>query len=114
MANASQFFTQYELASGRERDRLTFPPEFLRRAPPWCSDNQMIGTATGTYRIIAKLGAGGMGEVCRARDTKLDQDVAFKISARELRARCGGPRLFPARSQVLALNREHRCDFTDR
>ena len=39
----------------------------------------MIGQSIGPYRISAKLGAVGMGEVYRARDTKLDRDVAIKI-----------------------------------
>ncbi len=37
------------------------------------------GARLGPYEIIASLGAGGMGEVYRARDTKLDRDVAIKI-----------------------------------
>ncbi len=37
------------------------------------------GTCLGPYEITAQIGVGGMGEVYRARDTKLDRDVAIKV-----------------------------------
>ena len=37
------------------------------------------GTRLGPYEIVALLGVGGMGEVYRARDTKLNRDVAIKV-----------------------------------
>jgi serine/threonine protein kinase len=38
-----------------------------------------IGTKLGPYEILAPIGAGGMGEVYRAKDTKLKRDVALKV-----------------------------------
>jgi eukaryotic-like serine/threonine-protein kinase len=42
------------------------------------------GTKLGRYEIVSPLGAGGMGEVYRAKDTRLDRTVAIKIVAEQL------------------------------
>src|SRR6476646_9470540 len=39
----------------------------------------MIGKTLGSYHVLDKLGAGGMGEVYRARDAKLGRDIALKV-----------------------------------
>ena len=43
------------------------------------------GTRLGAYEIVALVGAGGMAEVYRARDTRLDRTVAIKVLHRLLR-----------------------------
>ena len=40
-----------------------------------------VGTRLGPYEIVAPLGAGGMGEVYRARDAKLGREIAIKVLA---------------------------------
>ena len=42
------------------------------------------GTRVGPYEIVASIGAGGMGEVYRARDPKLDREIALKVLSAEL------------------------------
>src|SRR5262245_31872998 len=42
------------------------------------------GARLGPYEIVGPLGAGGMGEVFRARDTRLDREVAIKVLPSEL------------------------------
>ena len=52
------------------------------------------GAKLGPYEILSPIGAGGMGEVYKARDTRLDRNVAIKVSrgAVQRALRAGGAR----------------------
>ena len=61
-----------------------------------------IGTQLGSYQITSLLGKGGMGEVYRARDTKLKREVAIKILPEEFSRNEERVRRFQLEAEVLA------------
>ena len=72
------------------------------------------GTRVGPYEIQAALGAGGMGEVYRARDTRLDRTVAVKILPDSLAADPQLRERFDREARaVAALNHPHICTLHD-
>src|SRR3989337_2029623 len=66
------------------------------------------GTKLGAYEIVSLLGAGGMGEVYRARDTRLNRDVAIKVLPEAFVHDADRLARFKREAQVLAsLNHPH-------
>ncbi len=67
-----------------------------------------VGDKLGPYEILAPIGMGGMGAVFRARDTRLDRDVAIKVSTQQFSAR------FEKEARAIAaLNHPHICQIYD-
>jgi serine/threonine-protein kinase len=62
----------------------------------------MIGQTVAHYRITALIGKGEMGEVYRARDTRLDRDVAIKVLPPAFAADAGRMARFEREAKVLA------------
>jgi len=66
------------------------------------------GAALGPYKIESSIGAGGMGQVYKARDTRLGRAVAIKVSSREFISR------FEREARAIsALNHPHICTLHD-
>src|SRR5260370_34397677 len=66
------------------------------------------GTRLGPYEIVDAIGAGGMGEVYRARDTRLNRTLAIKIASGQFSERFEGEA-----GSVAALNHPHICTLFD-
>jgi len=72
------------------------------------------GSRLGPYEIVSRIGSGGMGEVFRARDTRLDRSVAIKVLSDDF---AGDPRLrlrFEREARTISqLNHPHICTLHD-
>ena len=72
------------------------------------------GTQLGPYKITALLGAGGMGEVYRARDTRLERTVTIKILPKEMSVDPAMKQRFEREAKIISsLNHPHICTLHD-
>src|SRR6202521_2976027 len=72
------------------------------------------GARLGPYEIVAPIGAGGMGEVYRARDTRLDREVAVKILPESLAANAQFKIRFQREAKTISqLSHPHICALYD-
>lgn len=72
------------------------------------------GTRLGPYEVSAPIGAGGMGEVYRARDTRLGRDVAVKVLPQHLSASTEVRARFEREARTISsLNHPHICTLHD-
>lgn len=82
------------------------PPAIVGSLPP--------GTRLGAFEILGLLGAGGMGEVHRARDTRLDREVAIKVLSRDLADDPRGRERFEREARAVSrLTHPHICTLYD-
>jgi Tol biopolymer transport system component/predicted Ser/Thr protein kinase len=74
----------------------------------------MVGKRLGHYEILEKIGVGGMGEVYRARDTRLDRTVAIKVLPGGLSAQRDRQQRFEREARTISsLNHPHICTLYD-
>src|ERR1051326_6118859 len=72
------------------------------------------GTRLGPYEIVAPLGAGGMGEVYKARDTRLERSVAVKVLTERLVSSPALRTRFEREAKVISqLQHPHICTLYD-
>ncbi len=72
------------------------------------------GTTLGPYEILSPIGAGGMGEVYKARDTRLDRTVAIKVLPEHVAADPDLKQRFEREAKTISsLNHPHICMLYD-
>src|SRR6266513_1232518 len=72
------------------------------------------GSRLGPYEVLAPIGAGGMGEVYRARDTRLDRTVAIKVLPQHLSASSEVRQRFEREAKTISsLSHPHICALYD-
>jgi serine/threonine protein kinase len=89
---------------------------FLNRAAPELRRGDFLksGARLGSYEILARIGAGGMGEVYRARDTRLNRIVAIKILPQHLAGSLESRDRFEREARTIGgLNHPHICTLHD-
>ena len=92
-----------------DRPALQLAAEKLSNEPP-----SLIGRKLGPYQIQVALGAGGMGEVYKARDTRLNRTVAIKVLPRYLSERADLRQRFEREARAIAgLNHSNICALYD-
>jgi serine/threonine protein kinase len=73
-----------------------------------------VGQRLGPYEILSAIGAGGMGEVYRAKDTRLDRVIAIKVLQDHLASRAELRERFEREARTVAsLNHPHICTLHD-
>src|SRR5204862_2478811 len=73
-----------------------------------------VGTRLGPYEIVSPIGAGGMGQVWRARDTRLDRSVAVKVLPAELANDAAFQLRFEREAKTISqLSHPHICTLFD-
>ena len=72
------------------------------------------GVRLGAFEVLGLIGAGGMGEVYKARDTRLDRTVALKVLPEQFAADPARQQRFEREARaVAALNHPHICNLHD-
>ncbi len=72
------------------------------------------GTTLGPYEILSPIGAGGMGEVYKARDTRLDRTVAIKVLPEHVASDPDLKQRFEREAKTISsLNHPHICTLHD-